>query len=82
MTWNGAQGFQTPIEPETFSVNNFGVFGNTHSERGLTCELLAHVFDAIAALTSFASLLDVEFYFSGHMTPRTLTRLVIARLDR
>ena len=37
MTWSGAQGFQTPIEPETFTVNNFGVFGNTHTERGLTC---------------------------------------------
>ncbi|KAJ3827452.1 alpha/beta-hydrolase [Lentinula raphanica] len=36
MTWNGAQGFQTPIEPETFTVNNFGVFGNEHTERGLT----------------------------------------------
>lgn len=76
MTWNGAQGFQTPIEPETFSVNNFGVFGNTHSERGLTCEFLAHVFDAIATLTPFASRLDVEFYFSGHMTPRTFTRQI------
>lgn len=43
MTWNGAQGFQTPIEPETFSVNNFGVFGNTHSERGLTCEFFVRV---------------------------------------
>lgn len=36
MTWNGAQGFQTPIEPETFSVKNMGVYGNEHSERGLT----------------------------------------------
>lgn len=38
MTWGGAQGFQTPIEPESFTVENFGVFGNEHSERGLTCE--------------------------------------------
>lgn len=38
MTWNGAQGFQTPIEPETFTVKDFGVFGNEHSERGLTCK--------------------------------------------
>lgn len=82
MTWNGAQGFQTPIEPETFSVNNFGVFGNTHSERGLTCEFFCARLDAMAALMPFATRSDVEFYFSGHMTPRTLTRLVIARLDR
>jgi hypothetical protein len=39
MTWNGAQGFQTPIEPETFSVKNMGVYGNEHTERGLTCAL-------------------------------------------
>ncbi|KAJ7729524.1 alpha/beta-hydrolase [Mycena maculata] len=36
MTWNGLQGFQTPIEPETFTVKNMGVYGNTHTERGLT----------------------------------------------
>ncbi|THH07732.1 hypothetical protein EW145_g3187 [Phellinidium pouzarii] len=36
MTWNGAQGFQTPIEPETFTVKNMGIFGNEHTERGLT----------------------------------------------
>ncbi|KAF5351716.1 hypothetical protein D9756_007520 [Leucocoprinus leucothites] len=36
MTWNGAQGFQTPIEPESFTVDGFGVFGHTHTERNLT----------------------------------------------
>ncbi|KAF7375877.1 Carboxypeptidase [Mycena sanguinolenta] len=36
MTWNGAQGFQTPIEPETFTLKNMGVYGNTHTERNLT----------------------------------------------
>lgn len=36
MTWGGAQGFQTPIEPETFTVKDMGVYGNTHTERGLT----------------------------------------------
>ena len=38
MTWNGKQGFQTPIEDESFIVENMGVFGNMHQERGLTCE--------------------------------------------
>lgn len=38
MTWHGKQGFQTPIEPETFIVENMGVFGNQHIERGLACE--------------------------------------------
>lgn len=40
MTWNGMQGFQTPIEDESFLVDNMGVFGNTHNERGLTCEFI------------------------------------------
>jgi hypothetical protein len=45
MTWNGAQGFQTPIENETFTVDGFGVFGNEHTERGLTCEYFLKLFD-------------------------------------
>ncbi|TDL18856.1 alpha/beta-hydrolase [Rickenella mellea] len=36
MTWGGAQGFQSPIEDESFRLKNFGVFGNTHTERNLT----------------------------------------------
>ncbi|KAF5345356.1 hypothetical protein D9758_008442 [Tetrapyrgos nigripes] len=35
MTWSGKQGFQTPIEDESFTVKNFGAFGNQHVERGL-----------------------------------------------
>ena len=38
-TGNGKQGFQTPIEPESFVVDNMGVYGNYHTERNLTCEL-------------------------------------------
>ncbi|KAI0030014.1 alpha/beta-hydrolase [Vararia minispora EC-137] len=54
MTWGGAQGFETPIEDETFFVNDSvlgvqGVYGNLHQERKLTY---------------------AEFYFSGHMTPQ------------
>jgi len=36
MTWNGQQGFQTPIANESFTVKNMGVYGNEHTERGLT----------------------------------------------
>ncbi|KAM5534367.1 hypothetical protein V8D89_011960 [Ganoderma adspersum] len=36
MTWNGKQGFQTPIEDQSFLVDNMGVYGNYHTERGLT----------------------------------------------
>ncbi|TFY66307.1 hypothetical protein EVG20_g4784 [Dentipellis fragilis] len=34
--WGGAQGFQTPIQNESFHVKDMGVFGNMHQERGLT----------------------------------------------
>lgn len=37
MTWNGLQGFRTPIEPDSFVVDNIGTFGTSHQERGLTC---------------------------------------------
>nr|VWO97772.1 Uncharacterized protein [Ganoderma boninense] len=36
MTWNGRQGFQWPIEEESFLIDDMGVFGHMHTERGLT----------------------------------------------
>ncbi|TFY76116.1 hypothetical protein EWM64_g7897 [Hericium alpestre] len=36
MTWNGQQGFQTPIGNDSFIVDGVGALGNMHSERGLT----------------------------------------------
>ncbi|KAH9483197.1 putative serine carboxypeptidase [Psilocybe cubensis] len=36
MTWNGLQGFQTPIANDSFIVDGVGALGNTHTERGLT----------------------------------------------
>ena len=71
MTWNGLQGFQTPIEEESFIVDNMGVFGNMHQERGLTCEW-SHNLSLFAAetLSTRITITDVEFFYSGHMTPR------------
>lgn len=71
MTWNGLQGFQTPIEDESFIVDNMGVFGNMHQERGLTCECLRglNIF-AVGTLSVYITTIDVEFSYSGHMTPR------------
>ena len=43
MTWNGLQGFQTPIEEESFLVDDMGVFGHMHTERNLTCKHLLRV---------------------------------------
>ncbi|PFH45326.1 hypothetical protein AMATHDRAFT_71834 [Amanita thiersii Skay4041] len=36
MTWNGMQGFQTPIQQDSFVVDGVGSLGNVHQERGLT----------------------------------------------
>ncbi|CCM04962.1 uncharacterized protein FIBRA_07159 [Fibroporia radiculosa] len=36
MTWNGLQGFQTPIANDSFIVDGVGALGTAHSERGLT----------------------------------------------
>ncbi|KAG2134925.1 Alpha/Beta hydrolase protein [Suillus bovinus] len=36
MTWNGLQGFQTPIANDSFIVDGVGAYGSMHSERGLT----------------------------------------------
>ncbi|KAH9936848.1 alpha/beta-hydrolase [Epithele typhae] len=36
MTWNGMQGFQTPIQNDSFVVDGMGALGRTHTERGLT----------------------------------------------
>ena len=72
MTWNGLQGFQTPIEDETFLVDNMGVFGNAHTERGLTCKSdSSFSFSRPSPLNlDVPPSVDVEFYYSGHMTPR------------
>ena len=36
MTWNGLQGFQTPIANDSFIVDGVGALGTSHTERGLT----------------------------------------------
>ncbi len=33
---NGLQGFQTPIENDSFIVDGVGALGTSHTERGLT----------------------------------------------
>ncbi|CAD6567715.1 MAG: hypothetical protein CYPHOPRED_002019 [Cyphobasidiales sp. Tagirdzhanova-0007] len=35
LTWNGMQGFQTPIETENLILPGMGSMGNMHTERGL-----------------------------------------------
>ena len=36
MTWNGKQGFETPIKRDSFLLDGIGSLGTAHTERGLT----------------------------------------------
>ncbi|KAI0368444.1 alpha/beta-hydrolase [Pilatotrama ljubarskyi] len=36
MTWNGRQGFHSPIKEDSFIVEGMGALGTSHTERGLT----------------------------------------------
>ncbi|EPS94281.1 hypothetical protein FOMPIDRAFT_1055219 [Fomitopsis schrenkii] len=55
MTWNGQQGFQTPIANDSFIVDGMGALGTAHYERGLAyfeVELSGHMvpeFSPVAA---------------------------------
>jgi len=35
MTWNGKQGFQTPIANDSFLIDGVGAMGTAHVERNL-----------------------------------------------
>ncbi|KAG1840918.1 Alpha/Beta hydrolase protein [Suillus subalutaceus] len=56
MTWNGLQGFQTPIAHESFIVDDVGAYGTMHSERGLTyyeVALSGHMLPEFAPVAAF-----------------------------
>ncbi|KAG1800309.1 Alpha/Beta hydrolase protein [Suillus plorans] len=56
MTWNGLQGFQTPIADDSFIVDGVGAYGSMHSERGLTyyeVVLSGHMLPGFAPVASF-----------------------------
>ncbi|KAI0922172.1 hypothetical protein AcW2_006944 [Taiwanofungus camphoratus] len=56
MTWNGLQGFQTPIQNDSFIVDGVGALGTAHSERGLTyfeVELSGHMVPQFSPVAAF-----------------------------
>ncbi|KAG2053761.1 alpha/beta-hydrolase [Suillus hirtellus] len=56
MTWNGLQGFQTPIANDSFIIDGVGAYGSMHSERGLTyyeVALSGHMVPQFAPVASF-----------------------------
>ncbi|KAJ6473225.1 alpha/beta-hydrolase [Mycena sanguinolenta] len=59
MTWNGLQGFQTPIANDSFLVDGVGSLGTAHTERGLTfleVELSGHMIPQYSPLAAFQSM--------------------------
>ncbi|KAL4253795.1 Carboxypeptidase [Abortiporus biennis] len=69
MTWGGKQGFQTPIEPDSFIVDGVGALGTTHTERGLTfyeVELSGHMVPQFSPRAAFQIM---QFLMGFRKTP-------------
>ncbi|EKM76102.1 hypothetical protein AGABI1DRAFT_45474 [Agaricus bisporus var. burnettii JB137-S8] len=57
--WNGKQGFQTPIEDDSFIIDGVGALGNSHTERGLTyveVALSGHMIPQFSPVAAFQSM--------------------------
>ncbi|OBZ66575.1 Carboxypeptidase cpdS [Grifola frondosa] len=69
MTWNGLQGFQTPIANDSFIVDGVGALGTVHSERGLTyfeVELSGHMVPQFSPVAAFQIM---EYLMGFRQTP-------------
>ncbi|RDB20370.1 hypothetical protein Hypma_012577 [Hypsizygus marmoreus] len=69
MTWNGKQGFQTPIANDSFLVDGVGALGTSHTERGLTyleVELSGHMVPQFSPLAAFQSM---QYLMGFRFTP-------------
>ncbi|QRV94654.1 Serine carboxypeptidase [Ceratobasidium sp. AG-Ba] len=66
MTWGGKQGFQNPIQPESFVIEGFGILGSMHQERSASATFMLNkiISDRSPELTY------VEVDLSGHMMPQ------------
>ncbi|EKM58970.1 uncharacterized protein PHACADRAFT_249107 [Phanerochaete carnosa HHB-10118-sp] len=69
MTWNGLQGFQTPIEEDSFVVDGMGALGNMHSERGLTYYEVALSGHMVPQFSPRAAFQIMEFLMGFRTTP-------------
>ncbi|QRV80164.1 Serine carboxypeptidase [Ceratobasidium sp. AG-Ba] len=59
MTWGGKQGFQKPIQPESFVIEGFGVLGSMHQERKLTyveVDLAGHMMPQYAPWAAYKTM--------------------------
>jgi carboxypeptidase D len=59
MTWNGNQGFRSPIGNDSFIIDGVGALGTSHTERGLTfleVALSGHMIPQYSPLAAFQSM--------------------------
>ncbi|KAF7318183.1 Carboxypeptidase [Mycena chlorophos] len=59
MTWNGLQGFQTPIANDSLILPGIGSLGTAHTERGLTfveVELSGHMIPQYSPIAAFETM--------------------------
>ncbi|KAI0773570.1 alpha/beta-hydrolase [Fomes fomentarius] len=69
MTWNGLQGFQTPIQNDSFVVDGMGALGHTHTERGLTYYEVALSGHMVPQFSPRAAFQIMEFLLGFRETP-------------
>ncbi|KAI0771706.1 alpha/beta-hydrolase [Trametes elegans] len=69
MTWNGQQGFQTPIEEENFIVDGQGSLGNVHTERGFTYVEVALSGHEVPQFSPRAAFQTMEYLVGFRETP-------------
>ncbi|KAH9917770.1 Alpha/Beta hydrolase protein [Fomitopsis serialis] len=72
MTWNGMQGFQTPIANDSFIVDGVGALGTAHYERGLAyfeVELSGHMVPEFSPAAAY----QIMEYLLGFRAEPTFT---------
>ncbi|TFK89211.1 alpha/beta-hydrolase [Polyporus arcularius HHB13444] len=69
MTWGGLQGFQTPIEPDSFIVDGIGALGTMHTERGLTYYEVALSGHMIPQFSPWSAYQIMEYLMGFRDTP-------------
>ncbi|KAI0059324.1 alpha/beta-hydrolase [Artomyces pyxidatus] len=69
MTWDGKQGFQTPIANDSFIVDGVGSLGNMHQERGLTYYEVALSGHMVPGFSPVAALQIMSYLMGFRATP-------------
>ncbi|EIN04304.1 alpha/beta-hydrolase [Punctularia strigosozonata HHB-11173 SS5] len=69
MTWNGLQGFQTPIQNDSFIVDGVGAVGTAHQERGLTYYEVEQSGHMVPQFVPWAAFQAMQFLLGFRSTP-------------